>query len=270
MRTGNAGARADKPTRLMTEERRREIVSLLQQQGRVTVEDLTKRFGVSAVTARGDLDALSASGALVRSHGGAVPPLNPAEEYPLAIKESLHQDEKTRIARAAVQLIRPGQTVILDAGTTSAQVALQIKKTKPGSLTVITHALNIALRLADVPDVSLIFVGGIMRPVSTSCVGPQAENMIRDLHADHFFLSVDGLDPETGLSTPDILEARLNALMIKAARETSVISDASKLGRRSLSMIASLSSVRRVITDNRVTRPMAASIRAAGVDLLLV
>ncbi len=270
MRTGHISAKTGKSPRLMTEERRREILSLLDQQGRVTVEDLTKRFGVSAVTARGDLDALSSSGALVRSHGGAVPPLNPTQDYPLSVKESVYQEEKARIGRAAAQLVRPGQTVIIDAGTTAAQVALQIKKNKPSSLTVITHALNVAARLADSPNISLIIVGGIMRTVSTSCVGPQAEQMIRDLHADHLFLSVDGLDPELGLSTPDILEAQLNGLMIRAARETTVVTDASKLGRRSLSMIGDLPQVHRVITDSRITAAMAAAIRARGVELVIV
>lgn len=255
---------------MMTEERRREIVELLGQQGRVTVEDLTRRFSVSAVTARADLDALSAAGVLVRSHGGAVPPLNPAQDYPLALKETIHQEEKTRIGRAAATLVRPGQTIILDSGSTAAQMALHLKKLKLSSLTVITHALNIAARLADAPNINIVFIGGIMRPVSTSCVGPHAEQMIRDLNADQFFLSVDGLDLETGLSTPDILEAQLNGLMIRAAKETTVISDSSKFGRRSLSLIGGMDSVQRVITDGRVPEAMAHALRERGVEVVVV
>ncbi len=255
---------------MMTEERRRAILVLLGQEGRVTVEELTRRFHVSAVTARGDLDALSESGAVVRSHGGAVPPLNPNQDYPLAVKESIHQDEKARIGKAAAQLVKSGETVIIDSGTTATQLAVQLKRARLQSLTVITHAFNIASRLMDSTSISLILVGGILRPVSTSCVGPHAEQMIRELHADHFFLSVDGLDPEGGLTTPDILEARLNSLMIRAARETTVMADSSKFGRRSLSLIAGLDAVKRVITDERIRPEMAIAIRERGVELVIV
>src|SRR6478735_11698501 len=109
-----------KSNRLLAEERRREIVSVLGQHGRVTVEEVARRFGVSAVTARGDLDALSESGALVRSHGGGIRPLEQAPEHPLKVREGMHHEEKVRIAEAALQLIRPLQTVILCTGSTSA------------------------------------------------------------------------------------------------------------------------------------------------------
>src|SRR5271165_6079754 len=131
-----------KPKRLLTEERRRAVLEVLEKQGRVTVEELTRQFGVSAVTARGDLDVLSTTGALVRSHGGAVRPLNPVQDYPLKIKKSIYHAEKIRIARAATQLIQNHQTVILDSGTTCAEIAANLRRTKPLALTVITHALN--------------------------------------------------------------------------------------------------------------------------------
>jgi DeoR/GlpR family transcriptional regulator of sugar metabolism len=260
---------ATKPKRLLTEERRRAVMDLLEKQGRVTVEELTRQFGVSAVTARGDLDVLSTSGALVRSHGGAVRPLNPVQDYPLKIKKSIHHAEKIRIARAATQLIQNHQTVILDSGTTCAEIAANLRRTKPMALTVITHALNIAVELADAPNVSLIMIGGILRQVSSSFVGPQAEQMVRDLHADHLFLAVDGLDLEVGLTTPDILEAQLNALMMKTSREVTVVADASKFGRRSLSVIGDLSMIKRVITDDRVPPECVEGLRDRGIEVIL-
>jgi DeoR/GlpR family transcriptional regulator of sugar metabolism len=258
-----------KPRRLLTEERRRAVIEILEKQGRVTVEELTRQFGVSAVTARGDLDVLSTTGALVRSHGGAVRPLNPVQDYPLKVKKSIYHAEKIRIAKVATQLIQNHQTVILDSGTTCAEIAANLRRTKPLVLTVITHALNIAVELADAPNISLIMIGGIMRHVSSSFVGPQAEQMVRDLHADHFFLAVDGLDLEVGLTTPDILEAQLNTLMMKAAREVTVVADASKFGRRSLSVIGDLAMVKRVITDDRVSQEYVEGFRGRGVDLVL-
>jgi DeoR family transcriptional regulator of aga operon len=258
-----------KPRRLLTEERRRAVLDLLEKHGRVTVEELTHEFGVSAVTARGDLDVLSTTGALVRSHGGAVRPLNPVQDYPLKVKKSIYQAEKIRIALAATQLIQNHQTVILDSGTTCGEVAANLRRTKPVALTVVTHALNIAMELADVPNIALIMIGGILRQVSSSFVGPQAERMVRDLHADHFFLAVDGLDLEVGLTTPDILEAQLNALMMRAAREVTVVADASKFGRRSLSVIGELSMVKRVITDDRVAPEYVEGLRRLGVEVVL-
>lgn len=258
-----------KPKRLLTEERRRAVVELLEKQGRVTVDELTRLFGVSAVTARGDLDVLSNNGALVRSHGGAVRPLNPVQDYPLEVKKSMFHAEKIRIARAATQLIQNQQTVILDSGTTCAELAANLRRTKPMSLTVITHALNIAVEFARAPNISLIMIGGILRHVSSSFVGPQAEQMVRDLHADHFFLAVDGLDINVGFTTPDILEAQLNTLMMKAAREVTVVADASKFGRRSLSVIGDMQSVKRIITDDRVSAETVEKLRQMGVDVVI-
>jgi len=260
----------NQPPRLLSEERRRKILDLLAEQGRVTVDDLANLFCVSAVTVRADLEELGAKGLLDRSHGGAILPLSPKQDYPLQLKKTLHHAEKVRIGRAAAQLIQPRQTVIIDGGTTTVEVARALKRTGPEALTVITHALNIALELADSPDISLIVIGGIFRHISKSFVGPPAERMMSDLHADHFFLAVDGLDPETGPSTPDVLEAQLNAQMIRAAKEVSVIADATKFGRRSLSLIGDIRSIHRVITDNRVNEEMVCQLRKMGIEVVVV
>src|SRR5579864_8026173 len=153
----------NKPPRLLSEERRREILQLLEEQGRVTVDGLADSFRVSAVTIRADLEELGAKGLLVRSHGGAILPLSPKQDYPLQLKKSLHHAEKVRIGRAAAQLVQPRQTVIIDWGTTTVEVARALKRTSPEALTVITHALNIALELADSPNISLIVIGGVYR-----------------------------------------------------------------------------------------------------------
>jgi len=255
---------------LLADERRREIVKLLNSDGRVSVEDLVRRFAVSAVTLRADLGQLAKKGVLVRSYGGAMLPQEPHQEYPLNIKRTIYHAEKTRIGRAAAKLIHPHQTVILDSGTTSAEVARAIKASGVAALNVITHALNIAGEFLDASNISVIMIGGIMRHVSGSFVGPQAERLITELHADHFFLGVDGLDPEIGLSTPDLLEAQLNTLMMRISNEITVVADASKLGRRSLSLIGGVESVRRIITDDRATPEMLDAIRRKGVEVLVV
>ena len=255
---------------MLAEERRQRIQEIIEEKGKITVEDIAGKFSVSAVTARSDLDVLAERGEAMRSHGGAVRQLNPAVDYPLRFKETVHHAEKVRIGHAAARLIQPHQSIILDSGTTTVQIARQIKTAGIHPLTVITNALNVAYELADTDGVSLIMIGGILRRASSSFVGPQAERMLQDLHADHLFLGVDGLHADVGYSTPDILEAQLNTTMIRISNEVTVVADASKFGRHSLSLIGGIECARRVITDDRVRPESAEALRAKGVDLVVV
>ena len=258
------------PNRLLAAERRRKILDLLESEGRVTVYDLVRRFHVSSVTMRADLDGLAEEGALVRSHGGAVRRLDPVQDYSVAFKETIHHAEKVRIGQAAAALLKSNQTIILDSGTTTLEVARHIKQQKVTGLTGITNALNIASELADAPNLSLIMVGGLLRQVSNSFVGPQAERMLAALHADHLFLGVDGFDLAAGPTTPDILEAQLNRLMITVSTEVTIVADSSKIGRRSLSSIGDPSTIHRLITDNRIPPEIERAIRVKGIGLIVV
>ncbi len=241
----------------------------MDRHGRVTVNELKARFGVSAVTARSDLDALSASGVLVRSHGGGIRPLTVGPDHSLRNREGIHQEEKARIARTAAGLLKPHDTVILCSGTTSAGVARELRRTAPEFLTVITHALNIAVQLADLPHISVVMVGGILRQVSSAFVGPHAEQVMRSLHADHCFLGTVGLDLDVGLTTLDIMEAQLNQLMIRAARQVTVLADSSKFGERSLAIIADFSNVKRLITDSGAPAEAVERLRSKGIEVIL-
>jgi len=256
--------------RLLVEERRRKILDLVEKQSRATVNELVKRFGVSAVTVRGDLDALSRSGAVVRSHGGALKRVGALQDVPINVKETLHHGEKVRIGHAAAQMIRDNEIVMLDSGTTTAEVARHIKFLKLKSLTVITNALNIAMELANLPHVRVIMIGGILRQMSYSLVGPHAEHTLKDLNADRLFLGVDGLDVDIGLTTPDVLEAQLNAMMIRVSREVIVVADSTKFARRNLSVIAKLDSVHKVITDDNVSADVVAALKSRSVEVILV
>jgi DeoR family transcriptional regulator of aga operon len=145
-----------------------------------------------------------------------------------------------------------------------------LKRMKIQSLTVITNALNIAVELADTPGITLIMIGGLLRPVSCSFVGPQAEAMMNEFHADRLFLAVDGFDLENGPSTPDMLEAQLNNVMIRSAKEVNVVTDSSKLGRRSVSRIGPFNKIRRLITDNRATQEFTEELRNKGIQVIEV
>ena len=256
--------------RLLPEERRRRILEMLNQAESITVSDLVERLGVSRVTARADLDSLGAEGALVRSHGGALKPLDPRSDYPLQLKETLHHAEKVRIAAAAAKLIHDADTVAFDSGTTTCEIAKQIKRMDLPSLTVITNALNIANELSGLEWISLIMTGGILRHKSGSFTGPHAHETLRNLNADHLFLGADAIDVAVGLTTPDILGAQVALRMIELAREVTAVVDASKFGRHSLTLSGKIEDLDRVITDSRVNPECVDALKQQGVEVILV
>jgi DeoR family transcriptional regulator of aga operon len=255
---------------LLPEDRRRRIAEMLNHTESVTVADLVDRFGVSRVTARADLDYLAGQGALVRSHGGALKNTDPRSDYPLQVKQTLHHAEKVRIASAAVKLLKDGDTIAFDSGTTTCEIAKQIARLNFESLTVITNALNIANELCNLPWVSLIMTGGILRHKSYSFNGPQALETLRNLRVDHLFLGADAIDVETGLTTPDILGAQIALRMIELAQEVTVVVDASKFVRHSLTVSGKTEDIDRVITDARVSTTHVDLFRQRGIEVIIV
>jgi DeoR family transcriptional regulator of aga operon len=253
---------------LLIDERRRLIRELVQAQGRVTVDELAERFHTSVVTIRSDLNALAATGAVLRTHGGALAQRD-TEEVPIGVKQKLRHEQKARIAAEAAKLIRDGETILLDSGSTTEEIAKQIRGLRLNSLNVITNALNIAGLLATVPHVNLIMPGGQLRPNSYSLSGPQAVAALQGLYADRLFLGVDSLDPDIGLMTPHLLEAQLNAQMMKISRQVVAVADASKLMKRNLSVIAPVEQLDMLITDSGADQAIVDQLRGRGIEVVL-
>jgi DeoR family transcriptional regulator, aga operon transcriptional repressor len=253
---------------MLTEERRRSIVEMLQQDGRVLVNDLARQFRTSLITIRKDLEVLDSQGRIHRTHGGALPVQTEALLDPtLREKEKLHRKEKIRIAAAAAQMVEEGQCVLLDSGTTTTAIAWALKDI--GKLTVITNAVNIAAALSGT-NVDVILTGGMLRKNSFSLVGPVAEQALRQLSADILFLGVDGFDTKTGLFTPNLLEAQVNRIMAEISRTTVAVCDSSKFGRRSLCNIMPTTAVSHVITDKKIGKQHLLAIHEAGITVTLV
>lgn len=253
---------------MLNEERRRHILDILSRDGRVLVVDLAKQFRTSQVTIRKDLDALEAHGRIHRSHGGALPARGSALEDPtLREKEKLHRKEKLQIAAAAARMVQEGQVVILDSGTTTTAIARALRKFE--NLTIITNAVNIAAELSG-SSLDLILTGGTLRKNSFSLVGPIAEETLRRLNGDILFLGVDGFDVQHGLTTPNLLEAKVNRAMMDVARVVVAVCDSSKFGRRTLSSIAPPSGVHHLITDRGIPKPDLAALKKAGIQITLV
>lgn len=253
---------------VLNEERRRAIVELVNREGRVLVADLSRRFDTSQVTIRKDLELLHEQGQLHRSHGGALPAQERALEDPtLREKEQLHRKEKLHIAAAAAKMVSEGQVVILDSGTTTTAIARALRGFR--NLTIVTNAVNIAAELSNTA-VDVILTGGTLRKNSFSLVGPIAEETLRHLNADLLFLGVDGFDVQYGLSTPNLLESKVNRVMVDVARQRIAVCDSSKFGRRSLSMIAPTSVLHGVVTDHGIPKPELNALKKSGIEVTIV
>jgi DeoR family transcriptional regulator of aga operon len=253
---------------MLSEERQREILEIVNRDGRVLVIDLARQFHTSQVTIRKDLEILHTKGRVHRTHGGALPARESALEDPtLREKEKLHRKEKLRIAAAAARMVAEGQVVILDSGTTTTAIARALRNFQ--NLTIITNAVNIAAELSG-SALEVILTGGSLRKNSFSLVGPIAEETLHRLNADILFLGVDGFDVQYGLSTPNLLEAKVNRAMIEISKTSVAVCDSSKFGKRSLSLIAPPSSLHQVITDSGIPRAELTALKKSGLEVTVV
>ncbi|MEJ2635615.1 MAG: transcriptional repressor AgaR [Calditrichia bacterium] len=251
---------------MLTEERRRRIQEILQTQKRILVNEIADDFNISAVTIRKDLEILEKRGVLSRVHGGAIVNHSSVQDLAVNEKERINVQEKNKIARKAESLIKSGDVIILDSGSTTTALARHLKFKK--DITVITNAVNIASELT-ASEVNVILTGGNLREKSFSLVGPIAEESLKLITADKLFLGVDGIDFERGLTTPNIMEAKVNRMMIQAADEVILLADSSKFGRRSLGVIDEVKSVDKLITDKRVSKSNVASLENLGIEVIL-
>lgn len=257
-----------KANTMLIEERRQHVLTTIQREGRALVSELSDSLGISRITIRKDLDHLEARGLVQRTHGGALTANHSALLDPtLQEKEQIRLVEKQRIAAAAIKLVTEGQCVLLDSGTTTTAIARALQGF--AHLTIITNATNIAAELART-DFDVILTGGSLRKNSFSLVGPLAEEMLREMHADILFLGVDGFDPVAGISTPNVLESRVNRAMLQASRKVVAVCDSSKFRHRSLALIAPPSSIHTVITDNNIEDDDAEMLRAEGIEVIIV
>jgi DeoR family transcriptional regulator of aga operon len=253
---------------MMAEERRTQILQIVRSAGRVKVNLLTKRFNTSAVTIRNDLNELHQRGLVLRSHGGAVLPDKILRESPVVERLKAYSDEKRRIGAMAVSLIRDGETIILDSGTTTLEIARQMKKMQ--GLQVITNGVNIAAELLDARDVQVFIVGGTVRGESASISGRFTEEMFDQFSADKLFLSGAGCDLDFGISGANLEETMVNRAMLRISREIILVADASKFSKRSMTRIAPFSEIDTVISDISLDEEIQARLRAMGCNLILV
>ncbi|WP_327189651.1 DeoR/GlpR family DNA-binding transcription regulator [Streptomyces xinghaiensis] len=249
-------------------ERQQEILRLARENGRVDVLSLAEEFDVTAETVRRDLKSLDRAGLLRRVHGGAIPAGRLDFEPGLAERDTVAAAEKDRIVRAALAELPAEGSVIIDAGTTTARLAAAIPPESP--LTVVTHALPVATRLADHPGIALHLVGGRVRHRTRAAVDAWALRAYGELTADVLFLATNGFSPEGGLTTPDLAEAAVKRAAIAAARRVVLLADSGKCGQEHFARFGDLADADLLVTDTGLDPETALAIERRGTEVIRI
>ena len=245
----------------MTAGKRRALIErLVAEQGAVQVEELADALSVTPSTIRRDLSLLTDQGKLARTYGGAMPATS--GEPSLGQRTTLANAEKDRIARWAAKQIVPGDTVLLDAGTTTGRLAHHLRD--HAGLTVVTNGITVLTELVDADAVQVIGLGGEMRHISQGFVGPLAELTLSRISADKVFVGADGLDARLGICEASLLQTRLKEQMIARAREVYVLADRSKLGAAPFNAWAPLPANWTLVTDNAAPAAALAAFQGLG------
>ena len=251
-------------------ERRALILRLLEQKEEVQVTEISKQTGISEVTIRKDLTILQNRHLLLRTRGGAMrkPIDNQNEDTAITKKQMFNFKEKERIGAEAAKLIKDGDYLMFDSGTTTLEVAKHLNKFQ--NLHIVTNAMNIAIELMNYKRFDVVLLGGNVREKSLSTVGPLALSVLRNFNRCKLFLGVDSFSIENGVSTHNLEEALLNQLMIQQADKVIAVFDSSKFNKRSFVHIANASELDCIITDSAIPIGMASKLRALGVEVRIV
>jgi DeoR/GlpR family transcriptional regulator of sugar metabolism len=230
---------------MLASQRKEYLLTVLKETGQIIAKSVSQELGLSEDTIRRDLRELASEGRLQRVHGGALPASPALGDF--AARQQLAPDGKVAIGRAAAKLIRPGQVVILDGGTTTLQLARHL----PPDLkaTVVTHSPTIAVALVEHPSIEVVLIGGRLFKHSVVAVGAAAIEAIARIRADLYFMGVTGIHPQAGLSTGDLEEAHIKRALIASASETYVLVSAEKLNAASPYVIATIGEIDGMIVE---------------------
>ena len=248
---------------MLTSQRKKLLLARLAAEGQLVAKALALELGTSEDTIRRDLRELAAEGRLQRVHGGALPAS--AAMGDLAVREQVSVADKVALGRFGASLIRPGQVVILDGGTTAMQVARHLA---PGlRATIVTHSPPVAVALAQHPGIEILVLGGRLFRHSMVNVGAGVIDAASRLRADLFFLGVTGVHPDAGLSTGDAEEAAVKRALHERAAETVVLASPEKLLAASPFIVAPLSELSLLVVARATPARVARALRAGGVDV---
>lgn len=225
---------------------------MIREDGQVKVAHLSRIFKVTEVTIRQDLERLEEQGVIVREHGGAILSNARSNVMELQLANQQNMEAKQAIAVEAIKLIHDGDTIILDSGSTTTEIARLI--TGFHNLRVITNALNIAMILGRDPSIDLNVTGGEFKSPTLSLTGDKAAEYFSNIHADKLFLATAGINLRTGLTYPSTSDLVVKKAMIEAADVVYLAADSTKIGKSSFASLGALSLVDYIITDSQITQ----------------
>ncbi len=253
--------------KMLPNQRRDKILELLKEDGSAKVVDLSRIFKVTEVTIRQDLEKLEKEGLIVKEHGGAY--LKNVEDqvrnFHLAHQENL--EKKAIIAAKCLEYIESGDTIILDSGSTTTEIAKQLKGLK--KLTVITNALNIALMLGAEPGIDVFVTGGEFKPPTLSLTGQKAADFFKGLNVQKLFLATAGISLKSGLTYPSLSDLVVKKAMIDAADITYLVADSTKMGKSALASLGALSLIDYIITDPDIEEKHKAVFHEHKIDVII-
>ncbi|MGE5221499.1 MAG: DeoR/GlpR family DNA-binding transcription regulator [Omnitrophica WOR_2 bacterium] len=251
---------------MLSYERQSRMVEFVQQRRSVSVKELSKFFQVSSMTVRRDLDILETKGLVTRIHGGVTSPISP-----IALREkereSVNISQKSCIGEAGLNFVEEGQTIFIDAGTTTAELAKRLFHRR--GLTVVTNSVKVLSILADAPGINLIGLGGAVYGGAWSFVGSLAEGAIRRFHSNLAFLGITSLSLEHGLTEINYFEADVKSLIIKQSQRVVLLADSGKFEKVSPISVAPLTDIDVIISDDLLEPPLAEAYRRSGPELIL-
>jgi len=253
---------------LLTRQRRAQIIRLLREQGSVRVSELSRLFGVSEVTIRSDLNDLEKFGILTRDYGGAVSNIGTGLDLTFAARANVNRKAKQRIAAAAVEMIQDGDTIALDAGTTTMEIARQLPPNL--RINVITNGPNIAMEAAAREKVTVDLAGGLLSPDHIAVVGSDAEAAIRAFYTNTAFLAILAFDLERGLTDTSRAVAHVKRAFLENTERSIVVADSTKFGKIAPVAVAPLSAVDILITDAALSDAEIQRLHDAGLEIICV
>ena len=254
-------------TGLLSEPRRRRILEWMQEEGSARVRELAEAFGVSDATIRQDLEKLENEGFVIREHGGAFLNRGTPQSDPLTLHHQENMDKKRRIGALAASMVKDGETIILDAGTTTTEIAKRLTGHK--NLTIITNALNIAIILGSVPSFAVHMPGGQFKSPTLSLSGDKSVDYFRNIFAGKLFLATAGVALDAGLTYPSFADLQLKEAMIKAAAHVCLVADSSKINKSSFTRLGSLDVIHSFITDDGISEADAKGFAQRGINLMV-
>ncbi len=256
------------PIEISALERQQQLLRFIEQQQRITVNQIVEHFDVSLATARRDLETLADQGKVQRVHGGAIAVRQALPEPPVLQRAAEQASEKVRIGQAAADLIADGETVFLSSGTTVLEVARRLRGKR--NLTVITNSLLVVNELADARDITVISLGGILRHSEMSLIGHITELALSELRADKVILGIRAIDPDNGLTSGYVPETMTDRAILKIGREVIVVADHTKCGASATAFVAPITAVHTLITDTTTSADFVAAVRSRGVKVMVM